>query len=169
MSLSSAFSRPQGVLLDCPSYGFPGPSEKDRLICVNPRAFAHCCCVLNIDTSSKAFRFEAGRFWPKESGSKKPDPSILVRCLEEIPNCGLLQEMLLPLLWQVGDRELSKPGTGMAMGWNRFHPGVVNPGQNPIPGSRSGFKGQSRDPEIPIAGMKIIKIYVDRHAFLSEK
>ena len=56
---------------------------------------------------------------------------------------------IVGLLYNRGRKSLSKSNPGIPIGI-----------QGSIPGSR--------DPEILIVGMKIIKIYVDRHAFLSE-
>ena len=41
------------------------------------------------------------RFWPKGSGYDKPDPSVLVKVLEEIPSNGFIREAILPILLQV--------------------------------------------------------------------
>ena len=41
------------------------------------------------------------RFWPKGSGYDKPDPSVLVKVLEEIPANGFIREAILPILLQV--------------------------------------------------------------------
>ncbi|CAH1784907.1 unnamed protein product [Owenia fusiformis] len=77
------------------------PSDpRDRVICIYPYAFAESICATIVDNDKQAFRFEARRFWPKESGYPKPDPAILVRVLEEIPLEGLVRMSLLPLIWQ---------------------------------------------------------------------
>ena len=73
-----------------------------RFVCVNPVALANMASLLHVDSSHKSFKIEARRFWPKDSGFKKPDPSALVKALEEIPNKGLVREVLFPILWQVG-------------------------------------------------------------------
>ena len=72
-----------------------------RYICLKPTALADMICLTHIDNPRKSFKIEARRFWPRDSGYKKPDPSILVKALEDIPSQGLIREVLFPLLWQV--------------------------------------------------------------------
>nr|KAG5700817.1 hypothetical protein BaRGS_024203 [Batillaria attramentaria] len=75
-------------------------SDGERYVCVHPAVLAGAIFYCYIDDDKKAFRFEAGRFWPRDSGFKHPDPHMLCRVLEAIPQQGLLREGLLPLLWQ---------------------------------------------------------------------
>ncbi|KAK7101522.1 uncharacterized protein [Littorina saxatilis] len=74
--------------------------EEERYVCVHPATFATLICYCLIDDDKKSFRFEAGRFWPRDSGFKHPDPHMLCKVLEAIPQLGTLRECLLPLLWQ---------------------------------------------------------------------
>ncbi|XP_046356765.2 uncharacterized protein LOC124135459 [Haliotis rufescens] len=71
-----------------------------RFICIHPSVFANAVCCCLVDDDKKAFRFESCRFWPKDSGFKRPDPQVLCKVLESIPHEGLIRESLLPLLWQ---------------------------------------------------------------------
>lgn len=91
----------QGGVLDLKVSSTSDARLCDRFICVHPQAFANSLCAYHLDDERKQFKLEAKRFWPKESGFKKPDPSVLVRSLEKILKCGLVREVLLPLLWQV--------------------------------------------------------------------
>ena len=83
-----------------------------RFICVNPAALANAACLFHVDNSHKSFKIEARRFWPRDSGYKKPDPSALVRTLEEIPNKGLVRDVLFPILWQVTENDAAAHGGG---------------------------------------------------------
>lgn len=75
-----------------------------HFICIKPTALANLFCLLHVDNAHKSFKIEARRFWPKSSGVKKPDPSSLVKILEEIPAKGMIREVLFPILWQVGKK-----------------------------------------------------------------
>ena len=72
-----------------------------RFICINPPALANMICLAHVDNPRKSFKIESRRLWPKDSGYKKPDPSVLVKALEDIPSLGLIRETLFPILWQV--------------------------------------------------------------------
>ncbi|XP_064633627.1 malignant fibrous histiocytoma-amplified sequence 1 homolog [Lineus longissimus] len=93
------FLHATGAILDVRFTCYPD-DPNSRYICLNPAAVASAICGLHVDDNKKSFKFEARRFWPKESGYCKPDPGILVRALEEIPANGFVRETLLPLLWQ---------------------------------------------------------------------
>ncbi|XP_076448308.1 uncharacterized protein LOC143285020 [Babylonia areolata] len=85
-------------------------TTEGRYVCVHPALFATAICLCLVDDDKKSFRFEAGRFWPRDSGFKHPDPQVLCKVLEAIPQQGLLRECLLPLLWQ--DYPLSEAQVG---------------------------------------------------------
>ena len=87
----------QGLIMQ---YETPALDEKNH-VCIDPKQLAHATCLFHFDDLTKNFKFEAYRFWPKDSGYNRPDPSVLVRALEEIPSSGVIREALFPLLWQV--------------------------------------------------------------------
>ena len=80
---------------------------RTHYICINPPVLAHLACLMHVDDNRKSFKIEARRFWPRDSGYRKPDPSVLVKALEDIPSRGMIRETLFPLLWQ-GWRQGSK-------------------------------------------------------------
>ena len=78
-----------------------GSDVRFHYICINPQIMAHLACHMHVDDNKKSFKIEAKRFWPRGSGYTKPDPSVLVKALEDIPSKGMIKESLFPLLWQV--------------------------------------------------------------------
>ena len=70
-------------------------------ICINLEKLANISCLFHFDTTDRHIQLEAYRFWPRTSGQKRPDPSVLVKALEEIPMSGIVREVLFPLLWKV--------------------------------------------------------------------
>ena len=92
----------QGNLMDLHFLDYQcGQECHDRYIVVNPAVFAKMVCAVLVTDHHKSFRIEARRFWPKDHGVRRPDPSVLVQALEDIPKSGLVREVLFPLLWQV--------------------------------------------------------------------
>nr|XP_054750883.1 leucine-rich repeat serine/threonine-protein kinase 2-like [Lytechinus pictus] len=84
-------------------FAFPtarGSAYSSDIICVDPTSMARALHAVHLDTSSKDFRFESKRFWPKAATTKKPAPSVLVKALEEVATQGLVRECLLPLICQ---------------------------------------------------------------------
>lgn len=79
----------------------PSPLNEAEYVCVDTRTLAHNSCLFHFDTPDKELRLEAYRFWPKDSGHKRPNPGLLVKALEEIPTHGIIREVMFPLLWQV--------------------------------------------------------------------
>ena len=77
-----------------------GRSQATQMICIHPAAFANAVCLLHVDDDKKSFRIEASRFWP-HGACAKPEPSVLVSALEDIPLTGVVRESIIPLLWQV--------------------------------------------------------------------
>ncbi|XP_070558054.1 uncharacterized protein [Ptychodera flava] len=75
-------------------------NNRTTAVCLFPEALVGTLCSVHVDDDQKAFQFESSRFWPKDSVTRKPHPSDLVRALEEIPSQGLIRPCLLPLLWQ---------------------------------------------------------------------
>ncbi|XP_025106511.1 uncharacterized protein LOC112571604 [Pomacea canaliculata] len=103
-----------GVVRDCrvPCVTFPKADpegkktlsvpgdDSNRYICIHPAVLASAICLCLLDDDKKSFRFEAARFWPRDSGFKHPEPQMLSRVIECIPQQGLLRECLLPLFWK---------------------------------------------------------------------
>ncbi|XP_030855872.1 uncharacterized protein LOC752605 [Strongylocentrotus purpuratus] len=84
-------------------FAFPtarGSAYSSDIICVDPTSMALALHAVHLDTSTKDFRFESKRFWPKAATTKKPAPSVLVKALEEVATQGRVIECILPLLCQ---------------------------------------------------------------------
>lgn len=75
--------------------------ENSQYICIDPRQLANLSCLFHLDGLNRNLQLEANRFWPKTGVSVKPEPSLIVKALEEIPALGAIREVLFPLLWQV--------------------------------------------------------------------
>ncbi|KAF6031651.1 hypothetical protein EB796_010046 [Bugula neritina] len=74
--------------------------ENSQYICIDPRQLANLSCLFHLDGLNRNLQLEANRFWPKTGVSVKPEPSLIVKALEEIPALGAIREVLFPLLWQ---------------------------------------------------------------------
>ncbi|XP_074649100.1 uncharacterized protein LOC141904413 [Tubulanus polymorphus] len=93
------FLQNAGAILDIRFNMFPD-GLYNHFVCLDPSALANSICLLLIDDDKKSFKFESRRFWPPGGSVSKPNPSVLVRALEDIPLRGVVREILFPLLWQ---------------------------------------------------------------------
>ncbi|XP_061186199.1 uncharacterized protein LOC133194210 [Saccostrea echinata] len=73
--------------------------NKEPTICTDPRALVQILISVHVLDQTKVYQIDSQKFWGADI-TKRPDPGILVRVLEDVAKQGILRENLLPLLWQ---------------------------------------------------------------------
>ena len=76
------------------------PLTGESMICTDPRRLARLMVSVHVVDQPRVYQFDSRKFWGADL-SRRPDPGVLVKTLEDVAKQGVLRESLIPLLWQV--------------------------------------------------------------------
>nr|XP_022296096.1 uncharacterized protein LOC111105910 isoform X1 [Crassostrea virginica] len=75
------------------------PVTGESMICTDPRRLARLMVSVHVVDQPRVYQFDSRKFWGADL-SRRPDPGVLVKTLEDVAKQGVLRESLIPLLWQ---------------------------------------------------------------------